>query len=161
MARHSEITISLRWSDLDELGHVNHVASLGLLAEMRRRWFRAFAKIEPAEFVIARLEVEFLDELTLADDPLHLELRVANLGRRSVQTEERILSASKTAKLDTRTTLVLWNAATRSPRELTNAEREALKHGQVEGVRTVRSGAPARPNSPRSRRRSDDGGLRR
>ena len=62
--------IEIRWSDLDVYGHVNHVVFLTYLEEARDEWLGA-ALGDPSlvwSFVVARVEIDYRRELTLADD---------------------------------------------------------------------------------------------
>ena len=81
-----EKEIEIRWRDLDAFGHVNHVVFLTYLEEVRDEWLgRSLG--DPAlvwDYVVARVEIDYRRELTLADDVV-----VATLRARAHRDEER------------------------------------------------------------------------
>ena len=65
-----EKEIEIRWRDLDVYGHVNHVVFLTYLEEARDEWLGSTLG-DPARvwgYVVARVEIDYRRELSLADD---------------------------------------------------------------------------------------------
>ncbi len=84
-----EIPITIRYRDLDTLGHVNNAVYASYFELGRACYFREVLGIEgPNEFdfVIARLEIDFLASVTLFDR-IHLGVRVPHLGNTSFTFE--------------------------------------------------------------------------
>ena len=57
-----ELSLQLRWSDMDALGHVNNARIVTLMEEARLRWSRPDAHTGRFEFglVVASLQVDYL-----------------------------------------------------------------------------------------------------
>ena len=89
------LDVQLRWSDVDELGHVNNAVYLTYLETARIAFFSGLGEgLSPLDFVLRRVEVDFVSQLTRADRGARVEVRLAGVGRSSVRTAERVLAAS-------------------------------------------------------------------
>ena len=92
-----EREIQIRWGDLDAMQHVNHAVYLSYLETAREDWFAdllAGTGADSMQFAIRRLELDFLSQLTVADDPARVEVALAAVGISSLTTRERILAGS-------------------------------------------------------------------
>lgn len=89
-----ELDVQLRWSDVDELGHVNNAVYLTYLETARVAFFGSLGPLTAADFVLRRVEVDFLSQLTRADGAARVEVRLAGVGTSSIRTAERVLAAS-------------------------------------------------------------------
>jgi len=57
-----EVTIPIRWRDVDNYGHVNNAVYLNYLEEARDRW--ALETLGPqVDFVIVRIAIDYRREL--------------------------------------------------------------------------------------------------
>ena len=92
-----EREIQIRWGDLDAMQHVNNAVYLTYLETAREAWFEdvlAGAGVNSMQFAIRRLELDFLSQLTVADDPARVEVALAAVGISSLTTRERIRAGS-------------------------------------------------------------------
>jgi acyl-CoA thioester hydrolase len=88
--------VSMRWSDLDEFGHVNNAVYLTYLEEGRVAYFANGIpwNWRTERFLLARAEVDFRAELKFTDKP-RLYIRCAELGGSSFVFEYLIADESK------------------------------------------------------------------
>ena len=97
-----EKEIEIRWRDLDVYGHVNHVVFLTYLEEARDEWLgRALDDPEQLwNFVVARVEIDFRRELSLADDVVVARVRArrASARRACERARDRHPSGETTAE---------------------------------------------------------------
>ena len=101
---------------------------LSYLEEVRSAWL-ANALGGPAsvdDFVLARVEIDFERELTLADEAVVARCRLGSLGNSSIRTLEEIAVAGGEVAARAETVLVARAPDTGSSRPLTQAERDAL-----------------------------------
>lgn len=92
-----ERELQIRWRDLDAMQHVNNAVYLTYLETAREAWFEgvlAGTGVDSMQFAIRRLELDFLSQLTVADDPARVEVALAAVGISSLTTRERILAGS-------------------------------------------------------------------
>lgn len=118
--------VSLRWTDFDRYGHVNNAAYVTLLEVVRERFLVDRLGAVP-DFVVARLELDFRREIR--DDVSHVLgfVQPERLGRTSVLLTERLVLPGGVAAAVAVTTMVLWDAARRCGRPLSDEERAALQ----------------------------------
>lgn len=84
--------LSLRYSDLDPLGHVNSVAYFTLLETARLGFFRTLNFVPSDAFVVARSECDYLAEIPGTTSAVTVETWVSAVGRTSVTLRQRIRS---------------------------------------------------------------------
>ncbi|MGW4335256.1 acyl-CoA thioesterase [Rhodococcus koreensis] len=77
-------------------------------------------------YVITRLDLEYLHELTLDDSPASVTSTVVNAGTTSITTQECIVSRHGKEIAYATAVLVWWDTGTASKRALTSTERTAL-----------------------------------
>lgn len=123
-----EKRIELRWSDLDSSRHVNNAVYLSYLEEVRSAWLAdALGGVAPVDdFVLARVEIDFTRELTLADEAVVARCRLGKLGNSSIRTLEEIAVAGGEIAARAEAVLVARTPGTAGSRPLTQAERDAL-----------------------------------
>ena len=139
------VPVPLRWSDLDAYNHVNNVAVLRLLEEVRVQAFwsagddavadplpTAVLDAQPGAPVIsliAHLESEYLAPIPYSRQPLDGEVWIGRLGGSSVLVCYEIHSPAgalpRTLYVRAETTLVLVDAASGRPRRIGEAARAA------------------------------------
>jgi acyl-CoA thioester hydrolase len=119
------IRITLRWRDMDELLHLNQSVYHELLEEGRMALLEEFLT-EDRSFVLARVELDHLREVRRDDGEVVVVVRVARLGRSSLEVEHDLVRVDGEVAATGRSVLVGWNMRERRSRPLTDAERAAL-----------------------------------
>ncbi|WP_062385672.1 acyl-CoA thioesterase [Demequina iriomotensis] len=134
------VPVDLRFSDLDLNGHVNNVAFLTILEEVRIRalhpLIRAVADTSGAlrrtgspGVVVARHEVEYLAQMPWSPEPILVDLWVPRVGGSSCEVHHVLRSGTPGEDLafaQASTVLVYLDPATQRSRRLTDAERAAF-----------------------------------
>ena len=86
-----EVSIPIRWRDVDNYGHVNNAVYLNYLEECRDRLVDdLFGTDEAWDFVLARVAIDYRSELTQADGEVRVRCGVRGFGTSSVRTWERV-----------------------------------------------------------------------
>ena len=117
----------IRWRDLDAYGHVNHAVYVTYLEELRDDWLKERLGLDAVwDYVVARIAVDYRRELRPEDGPVRGEFAVERLGRTSVTTRERLLTAAGEEAAASEAVLVAIDRASGEPRRLTDAERQRL-----------------------------------
>jgi acyl-CoA thioester hydrolase len=124
-----EKRIEIRWRDLDSSGHVNNAVYLTYLEEVRTGWLEhVLGNPETvAEFVLARVAIDYRRELTLADKAVVARCSLQRIGTSSVGTIEEIRTAAGELAAEAAAVVVAWDQPAGSSRPLTHAERAALE----------------------------------
>ena len=124
--------VVLRWGDMDAYGHVNNVQFHRLLEEARIRafseWFHASGgdSMLRSGVLLARQEIEFLEQLTYRPEPVAIEMWVTHLGGASWDMGYEIRDGDALyARAES--TLVAFDLAAQRPRSLSRHERSALQ----------------------------------
>ena len=124
----AEITIRIRWRDMDAYGHVNNGVYLNYLEECRDRMVEALMGAENAwDFVLAHVGIDFRHELTQADGTITVRCAVVGFGRASVRTRESILKADGTVAADAEAVIVPRDRERGGSRPLTDTELVKLQ----------------------------------
>jgi YbgC/YbaW family acyl-CoA thioester hydrolase len=118
--------IALRWRDLDALGHLYYGEYLVLLDQARMAMFAAAVPGLGAEYVVARLEIDYRGQVVLDDGPLTAYVEVERVGRTSVTLRERLAAHDGRVVIEARCVAVLWDSAGGGSRAVTPTERRAL-----------------------------------
>ena len=124
-----ERRIEIRWRDMDAYGHVNNAVYLNYLEEARDAWVEATlgAVADTWDLVLARVAIDFKQELTQADRAVVVRCELASVGRSSVRTREEVLMLDGTVSAVSESVLVARDRRTGRSRPLTEAERAALE----------------------------------
>ena len=123
-----EQRITLRWNDIDLLGHVNHAVYLSYLGESRDRL--GVAGLGPQamqELVIVRLEIDYLAEARLADEWVVARSRLLKIGTSSLRTADEVVRPDGVVVARAETVTVLTDRVALKSRPLTAEERAALE----------------------------------
>jgi len=124
-----EKQVEIRWRDLDAYGHVNHIVFLTYLEEARDEWLgRSLG--DPArvwDYVVARVEIDYRRELTLADDVVVATCELERLGTSSVRTHESVLTRGGELAAEACGVLVARDRESGRSRPLTDEERTAFE----------------------------------
>jgi acyl-CoA thioester hydrolase len=128
-----EKEIEIRWRDLDAFNHVNHVVFLTYLEEVRDEWLvRVLGDAGLVwGYVIARVEIDYRRELTLADDVVVARCSLERLGTKSVVTSEAVLTRGGETAAEAKAVLVARDEATGRSRVISEEERAAFERAAV------------------------------
>ncbi|MDH6126480.1 thioesterase family protein [Kitasatospora sp. GP82] len=160
-----------RWSDVDENGHINNARLVSYIQEGIHDLFHHHAKsvresLFPAGFLIARHEIDYLEQLYHRPDPLLVRLMVEQLGRSSAHVRVDVCRDPLTY-MTARTVVVARDLASGRSRKLSQPERRflsaymsagphgtAAQHEQqrvlLKPARSASSTAPQRPTRYRT-----------
>ena len=109
-----EHQVSLRWRDVDALGHVNHAVFLTYLEEGRDAFYVQALGRDP-HYVVARVEIDLRAEVRYSDRQLRVRIEVERIGTTSLTTRETILTPTGVTAAEARVVTVLWDASARKP----------------------------------------------
>ncbi|MEU4116598.1 thioesterase family protein [Kitasatospora sp. NPDC028055] len=124
------LSCSTRWSDVDENGHINNARLVGYVQEGIYDLFRHHAtavrqSLFPSGFIIARHEIDYLEQLHHRPEPLSVRLTVERLGRSSAHIEVNVCREPLTF-MRARTVVVARDRETGRSRKLSQNERRFL-----------------------------------
>lgn len=123
-----EQRITLRWNDIDLLGHVNHAVYLSYLGEARDRLgVRALGSGAMQELVIARLEIDYLAEARLSDEWVTARSRLLRIGSSSIRTADEVVRPDGTVVARAETVTVMTDRVALKSRPFTPEERVELE----------------------------------
>jgi acyl-CoA thioester hydrolase len=128
----TEVTIPIRWRDVDNYGHVNNAVYLTYLEEARDRWVRETLGPE-VDFVIVRIAIDYRRELSQDDDEVTVSCRGVGYGTSSIRTAEEIVAKAGWIAAASESVIVAHDAEARSSRPLTDEERETLDRAIAAG----------------------------
>jgi acyl-CoA thioester hydrolase len=113
---------------MDAYGHVNNGVYLNFLEEARDRWVQeVLGEIADTwDFVLARVAIDFRDELKQDDGEIVVRCRLDSIGRSSIRTREEIRKTDGTVSAEAESVIVPRDPAGRS-RPLTDEERGVLE----------------------------------
>jgi acyl-CoA thioester hydrolase len=120
-----EHQVSLRWRDVDALGHVNHAVFLTYLEEGRDAFYVQALSRDP-HYVVARVEIDLRAEVRYADRLLRVRIEVERVGTTSLTTRETILTPAGVTAAEARVVTVLWDGSARKPMAFAADERGRL-----------------------------------
>jgi acyl-CoA thioester hydrolase len=120
-----EVTIPIRWRDVDNYGHVNNAVYLTFLEEARDRWVRQTLGPE-VDFVIVRIAIDYRRELSQDDDEVTVSCRGVGYGTSSIRTAEQIVAKEGWVAAESASVIVAHDSDARSSRPLTDEERATL-----------------------------------
>ncbi|MFE9423250.1 acyl-CoA thioesterase [Kitasatospora sp. NPDC006697] len=119
-----------RWSDVDENGHINNARLVGYIQEGIYDLFHHHAhaareSLFPAGFLIARHEIDYLEQLHHQPEPLAVRLSVERLGRSSAHVRVDVCR-DRSTYMTARTVVVARDRASGRSRKLSSSERQFL-----------------------------------
>ena len=92
-----KISVKVRFSDLDAMGHVNNASYLSYLEEARLAYYNHVLKMDTNNLdfnaVIARIEIDYIDQIRLGDN-VEVYTRTAKIGNKSSDVEHLIVVAN-------------------------------------------------------------------
>jgi acyl-CoA thioester hydrolase len=124
-----ERRIEIRWRDVDAYGHVNNAVYLTYLEEARDAWVtRVLGDVTDTwDFVLARVAIDFRQELKLEDREVLVRCGLASLGRASIRTREEIVRTDGTVSAVAASVTVPRDPRSGRSRPLTPEERAVLE----------------------------------
>ena len=120
----ARVSVTVRWRDLDTLGHLNQSVYHEYLEEGRAALFHQLGLDLP--FVLARVELDYRHEVRRDHGTVEVVTRPLSVGRSSITVENEIVLADATVAASGTAVLVAWDPDRRSSREVTDAERARL-----------------------------------
>jgi acyl-CoA thioester hydrolase len=120
------VRVQLRWSDLDTLGHVNASRYHELLEQARSRMFESREGGDAEGYVLVRIELDHVGELSDGDGEVTVDLSVTDVGTTSVRVEHEIRSPDGRVVARGASVMVAWDQERRGTRVIGGAERERL-----------------------------------
>jgi acyl-CoA thioester hydrolase len=120
-----EHQVSLRWRDVDALGHVNHAVFLTYLEEGRDAFYVQALGRDP-HYVVARVEIDWRAEVRYTDRQLRVRIEVERVGTTSLTTREAVLTSAGATAAEARVVTVLWDTTARRPMAFTADEHVRL-----------------------------------
>ena len=120
------VEVSVRWVDLDALGHVNNAVYLNYLEEARDRLLESCLGAQYANAVIARVEIDYRKEIVRGVPAVSVSAAVESVGTSSIHTIEEIRLPDGTLCAHARTVTVIRHGDRSGARPLTDSERLAL-----------------------------------
>ncbi|MEV7602424.1 thioesterase family protein [Kitasatospora sp. NPDC089797] len=119
-----------RWSDVDENGHINNARLVGYIQEgiydlLCHHATAVRQSLFPSGFIIARHEIDYLEQLHHRPEPLSVRLTVERLGRSSAQVEVNVCREPLTF-MRARTVVVARDRESGRSRKLSQNERRFL-----------------------------------
>jgi acyl-CoA thioester hydrolase len=121
-----EVPVTVRWRDIDALGHVNNAVFLTYLETGRDRFFHALVGDTFLDLVLVRLEIDFKAEIPMGTDEVLVTCQATEIGRTSMRTMEQILLPGGALAAQSHTVIVARDETTRSSRPWTDEERAIL-----------------------------------
>jgi acyl-CoA thioester hydrolase len=131
---------ALRYSDLDLMGHLNHAAYHTLIGEARAGFLVALSG-QLRNFVLARVELDYLVEITEVHRFVDVHIRAAEVGSRSITLAHDVIRPDGIVSASGVSVMVAFDLNARSSRVISDAERTLL----------VGAGVPATPADQRRR----------
>lgn len=125
-----EVRLQLRWKDMDAYGHVNNAVYLNYLEEARDAWVQQVlgpVADDVWHFVLARVAIDFRNELKQKDGEIVVGCRLESIGRSSIRTREEIRKLDGTISAEAESVIVPRDPERGTSRPLTEAERAALE----------------------------------
>jgi acyl-CoA thioester hydrolase len=123
----AEVSIPIRWRDVDAYGHVNNAVFLTYLEEARDRLVKSLFGERAWDFVIARVAIDYRGELTQDDRVATVRADVTGFGTSSVKTAESVLKPDGSVAAESQSVLVPRDPSSGRSRPLTDGERQTLE----------------------------------
>ena len=128
-----ERTVAIRWRDMDAYGHVNNAVYLTYLEEARDAWVQEMlgTVTDTWHFVLARVAIDYKQELTQDDERVLVRCSLASMGRASIRTREEIVRRDGSLSAVAESVIVPRDPATLRSRPLNEDERGALERDRA------------------------------
>lgn len=123
-----DIELTVRYQDLDMLGHVNNTAYVTYLEQARIEYIDRVLEVpfDEWEMVIANLNVDYKQQIAPDVETVRVDCGVVELGTTSLRMKSNVVADdSETPAVTAEATLVALKDG--SPRELPTAWRERIE----------------------------------
>ncbi len=133
-----QMPISVRWRDLDPLGHVNNAVLISYLEMARVVFWQRHApwgRPQDVSFVIAKLSVDYKRPIQLGQEVV-VGLRLGRVGRSSFAFDYRIEAAGRLAA-EASTVQVHLDPSTKQPASLPEQMLRVLRQADPAQVTTA------------------------
>ncbi|MCZ3389520.1 MAG: acyl-CoA thioesterase [Actinomycetia bacterium] len=117
-----QVTIRVRWADMDAYRHVNNAVYLNYLEEARDTVMVGLFGPEALDFVLAHVDIDFRNEVTQDDGEVTVLSRVVGYGRSSVRSREIVRKPDGSLAAEGGAVVVPRDTTTGRSRPLTDAE---------------------------------------
>ena len=122
---------SVRWGDMDALGHVNNVRYLDYLQEARIDMFwtapqRDGHSLMEFDLIVARNEIDYLAPLVWSHQPISMEVWVTKIGTTSFEVAYE-LKQGDVIHARAKSVLVQYDLESRTARPVSELERSLLE----------------------------------
>ena len=117
-----QVTIGVRWADMDAYQHVNNAVYLNYLEEARDTVMVGLFGEEALDFVLAHVDIDFRNEVTQDDGEVTVQSRVVGYGRSSVRSREIVRKPDGSLAAEGGAVVVPRDPATGRSRPLTDDE---------------------------------------
>ena len=114
---------TVRFRDVDSMGHVNNAVYLTYLEDARIAFLRPLGADVP-EMILARVEIDFRAPLRMGDE-IEIGVRPSGVGTKSFELEYEVRSGD-TVAAEARTVIVSFDYETGQSVEVPETWREAL-----------------------------------
>jgi acyl-CoA thioester hydrolase len=121
--------VEIRWADLDGFGHASHRAYIDFLEEGRNAFLDGLVGPEHRRaLVLRRLAIDYLAQLTQADDRVRVVIRIEQVDGDGVTTAEEVSTAAD-GRLVARATCVLTTPDAAALKALRAGAEASAEHG--------------------------------
>ena len=117
-----QVTIRVRWADMDAYQHVNNAVYLNYLEEARDTVMVGLFGPEALDFVLAHVDIDFRSEVTQDDGEVTVLSRVVCYGRSSVRSREVVRKPDGSLAAEGGAVVVPRDTTTGRSRPLAEAE---------------------------------------
>lgn len=123
--------VSLRWRDIDVLGHLNQSVYHEFLEEGRTALIERIAEDAPVgekgAWVLARVELDHRSEVRREDGEVDIVVWIDRVGTKSLTMANEVRKLDGTVCASGKTVVLGWDAEARKARELSQAEKAWLE----------------------------------
>ncbi len=121
-----QVTLRVRWADMDAYQHVNNAIYLNYLEEARDTLMVGLFGPEALDFVLAHVDIDFRNEVTQDDGEVVVSSRVLGFGTSSVRSREVVHKRDGTLCSEGGAVVVPRDTGTGRSRPLTADEIAAI-----------------------------------
>ena len=126
---HHELPAQLRWSDVDQFGHVNNNVYFSLYDMCKTRYFLDVAGediFQRITIVVANINANFIAPIYYPDE-IVIQTTMEKIGRKSFTLLQRAVNArTREVKCECRTTLVMYDLLTKEPTPIPEHYKNAI-----------------------------------
>ncbi len=126
--------LTVRWGDMDSMGHVNNVKYFTYDEQVRIDYFADLMREDPRFWkdyglILAHIEADFVSQVHCPAE-LEIGFRISRLGRSSFNTEALMLWQGKVAAV-TRAVLVWFDYPNGKPLAIPEALRQRMREREI------------------------------